>query len=63
MIGPEVIDRFKVTPGKRLRLADHDPAWVPTKAMKALGRSEVKTRAQALLRRNLEELAEAQERL
>jgi PPK2 family polyphosphate:nucleotide phosphotransferase len=60
MIRPAVIERFKVTPGKRLRLADRDPAWVPTKAMKALGRDEVKARAETMLRRSLDELAEAQ---
>jgi PPK2 family polyphosphate:nucleotide phosphotransferase len=63
MIRPEVIERFRVTPDERPRLADRDPGWVPTKAMKALGKDEVKARAQTMLRRSLEALAEAQERL
>jgi PPK2 family polyphosphate:nucleotide phosphotransferase len=63
MIRPEVIERFKVTPGKRLCLADRDPAWVPTQAMEALGKAEVKARAQTMLQRSLAELAAAQERL
>jgi len=63
MIDAKVIEHFTVTPGTRLRLADHDPAWVPTKAMTVLGKDAVKSRAQKLLRKSLDDLAEAQELL
>jgi PPK2 family polyphosphate:nucleotide phosphotransferase len=63
MIRQAILDRFKVPPGTRVRLADHDPGWAQTEEMRALGKSESRSRARALLRESLEELAEAQERL
>jgi len=63
MIRPDLIDRLRVTPGKRLRLKDHDPGWAQTKELKELGKEALRTRAEEILRVNLAELAEAQELL
>jgi PPK2 family polyphosphate:nucleotide phosphotransferase len=62
-IRQELIERFRVPPGKKLRLKDHDPGWAQTKELKELGKDVVKERAQEILARNLGELAEAQELL
>ncbi|HKB39335.1 MAG TPA: polyphosphate kinase 2 family protein [Gemmataceae bacterium] len=63
MIPNEILDRFHVPPGKKLRLADHDPGWVQTAEMKELGKDVIKERAREILNKNLAELAEAQELL
>ena len=54
---------FKVKPGRRLRLKDHDPGWSGGKELRALAGDELKDWAKALIQRNLEDLADAQERL
>jgi PPK2 family polyphosphate:nucleotide phosphotransferase len=59
----DLIERFRVAPGKKLKLKDHDPGWAQTKELKELGKDAVKERSQEILARNLAELAEAQERL
>jgi len=51
----------RIAPGKKVRLKDHDPGWMGTPEMRALGKDEVKSRAKAFLARNVEELEEAQE--
>ncbi len=63
MIRASLIDRFRVPPGKKLRLKDHDSGWAQTKEMKELGKEVIKARAQEVLRVNLAELAAAQELL
>jgi PPK2 family polyphosphate:nucleotide phosphotransferase len=63
MIPREIIDRLRVAPGKRLRLKDRDTGWAQTPELKELGKGSVKERAKAILEKNLEELAEAQELL
>lgn len=63
MIPPEIIDLFRVTPGKKCKLKDHDPGWAQTQEMKELGKEEIKERTQLILSKNLTELAEAQELL
>jgi PPK2 family polyphosphate:nucleotide phosphotransferase len=63
MINKEVLERFRVKPGSRLRLKDHDPGWAQTKELRRLGKEAVKARAQEVLAQNLQELAEAQELL
>ncbi len=54
-------ERFRVKPGARLRLDDHDPAWAGTKEMRKLGEAELKENARQLLARNLQRLSKAQE--
>jgi PPK2 family polyphosphate:nucleotide phosphotransferase len=63
MLDPKIIDRFRIPPGKKVRLKDHDPGWQQTKELKAFGKAEVKERAREVLEKNLQELAEAQELL
>ena len=54
---------FRVKPGRRLRLKRHDPAWLGNKQLRALAGDELKERAKALIQRNLEQLADVQDRL
>jgi PPK2 family polyphosphate:nucleotide phosphotransferase len=63
MIKEETIALFQVKPGTNVRLKDHDPAWSGTKDMKELGKAEIKDIAKEILKRNIDELAEAQELL
>jgi PPK2 family polyphosphate:nucleotide phosphotransferase len=63
MIRKDILDLFRVPPGKKVRLKDHDTGWAQTKEMKELGKSDIKERAREILDRNLEDLAEAQELL
>src|ERR671924_320516 len=63
MIRQDIIEQFRVPPGKRIKLRDYDTGWAQTKELKALGKDVIKKRAKAFLDQNLEELAEAQERL
>ena len=63
MIRQALMERFRIPPGKKVRLGDHDPGWAQTKELKELGKDAVKTRAQEILTENLSDLAEAQERL
>ena len=63
MLPKDVIDRFRVDPGEKIRIKDFDTGWEQTPKLKELGKEEVKERAKALLKENLEELADAQNRL
>jgi PPK2 family polyphosphate:nucleotide phosphotransferase len=63
MITRDIIDRFRVPPGKKVRLKDYDPGWAQTRELKELGKDVVKERAKAILDKNLKELAQAQELL
>jgi PPK2 family polyphosphate:nucleotide phosphotransferase len=63
MIRKDIIELFRVPPGKKIRLRDYNPGWAQTKEMKELGKDDIKERAKAILQKNLEDLAEAQEQL
>lgn len=63
LIRKDLIESFRVPPGKRIKLKDYDPGWAQTKELKNLGKEAVKERAQQILQENLVELAEAQELL
>jgi len=63
VIRQELMERFRVPPGKKVRLEDHDPGWAQTKELRELGKDAVKERAQEILADHLADLAEAQERL
>ena len=54
---------FRVRPNGRVRLKDHDPGWAGGSEFKELKNDELKARAKSFLEKNLEALAEAQERL
>jgi PPK2 family polyphosphate:nucleotide phosphotransferase len=63
MIRQDFVDIFRLQPGKKVRLKDHDTGWAQTKELKELGKDAVKERAKEILDKNLAELAEAQELL
>ena len=63
MIRQDILGLFRLTPGKKVRLKDHDTGWAQTKELKELGKDVVKERAREILDKNLEDLAEAQELL
>jgi PPK2 family polyphosphate:nucleotide phosphotransferase len=63
MISQDILDLFRLQPGKKVRLKDHDTGWAQTKEFKELGKDVVKDRAREILDKNLEDLAEAQELL
>jgi PPK2 family polyphosphate:nucleotide phosphotransferase len=59
----DVTRLFQVQPGRRLRLKHHDPAWAGGDEFKELRKDEIKGRAVDVLRKNIDELATAQELL
>jgi PPK2 family polyphosphate:nucleotide phosphotransferase len=63
MIREEILDIFRLKPGKKVRLKDHDTGWAQTKELQELGKAAVKERAREILDQNLEDLAGAQELL
>jgi PPK2 family polyphosphate:nucleotide phosphotransferase len=54
---------FRLKPGRRLRLKQHDPAWLGDRQLRALAGDELKERAKTLIQENLAQLADMQERL
>lgn len=60
MIRPDIIDLFRVPPGKKFRLKGHNPGWDQTAELEELGKDEVKDLARRTLEQNLVDLAEAQ---
>jgi PPK2 family polyphosphate:nucleotide phosphotransferase len=63
MIRKDIIDLFRVPPGKKFRLKDHNPGWKQSEEFEAFGKDEVKERAKEVLERNLADLAGAQDLL
>jgi hypothetical protein len=63
MIRKDIIELFRVPPGEKILLRDYNPGWAQTKEMKELGKDDMKERARIILEKNLEDIAEAQERL
>jgi PPK2 family polyphosphate:nucleotide phosphotransferase len=63
MIRQDILDIFRLKPGKKVRLKDHDTGWAQTEELKELGKDAVKERTKEILDKNLEDLAEAQELL
>jgi PPK2 family polyphosphate:nucleotide phosphotransferase len=60
---PDLEREFRVKPGRRLRLKDHDPGWSGNAALQALEGDALKERAKGFIEKNLARLEEAQERL
>ena len=54
---------FQVPRGKRVRLQDYDPGWAGKGEFAELSRDELKAHAGELLRKNVSDLAAAQENL
>jgi PPK2 family polyphosphate:nucleotide phosphotransferase len=63
MIRQDFIDLFRLQPGKKVRLKDHDTGWAQTKELKELGKDVVKEQSRKILDKNLQELTDAQELL
>ena len=63
MIKKEIIDMFRVKPGKKVHLKDHETGWEQTEAFKSLGKKVIKERAKEVLEKSIEELSECQELL
>ena len=63
MLRKGIIELFRVPPGKKVRLQDYHTGWAQTKEMNELDKDDIKKRARVILEKNLEDLAEAQERL
>ena len=63
MIRPDILDLFRVQPGKTVRLDDHSSGWAQTEEMEVLGKDALKKRSKEILEQNLADLAQAQELL
>ncbi len=63
MIRDEILNQLRIAPGTRVQLKDFDPGWAQTDELRELGKMAVREKAAAILERNAEELAEAQELL
>jgi PPK2 family polyphosphate:nucleotide phosphotransferase len=63
MIRSDVIDLFRVKPGKKFRLKDCNPGWKQSDEFEELGKDALKERAQQVLSENLADLAAAQDLL
>lgn len=63
MIRQDIIDLFRVPPGKKLRLKDHNPGWKQTSEFEEFGKEALKERAKQTIEQNLADLASAQELL
>jgi len=63
MIDNELVEKFRVPAGKKVRLKDYHTGWAQTDQMKELGKKKVKEHALELLAEDLQALAEAQELL
>src|SRR5687768_2752224 len=63
MISDEILRVCRVPPGKKVNLQDFDTGWDQTERLKQLGKDAVRERAEELLKENLAEMAESQERL
>jgi len=63
MIRPDILDLFRVPPGKKVKLKDYHTGWDQTDELQELGKDAVKDRAELALQNSREELAAAQELL
>src|SRR5262245_46695921 len=63
MLREEIIKRFRLPPGNKVKLKDHDPAWAGTEELKELTKREIKDRARTVLDETLRDLADAQDLL
>jgi PPK2 family polyphosphate:nucleotide phosphotransferase len=60
MLPPEIIELFRLPAGKKVKLKNHDPAWVGTDELKELTRTEIKERAKTILDETLASLDDVQ---
>jgi PPK2 family polyphosphate:nucleotide phosphotransferase len=60
MIRKDIIELFRVKPGKKFKLKDQNPGWKQSDEFKEFGKDAVKERAKEVLEQNLKDLTEAQ---
>ncbi|MCA9117421.1 MAG: polyphosphate kinase 2 family protein, partial [Planctomycetaceae bacterium] len=60
MLGQDILEKFRIVPGTKVRLRDHDPGWAQTKTLKEQGKDATREQAEVLLEENRQELSEAQ---
>jgi len=60
MIRKDIINLFRVPPGKKCRLKDHNSGWKQSEEFEDFGKDALKQRAKESLEKDLAELAEAQ---
>lgn len=63
MIKKEIIDLFKVKPDTKIRLKDYHSGWDQIDELRSFGKKAAKERANEVLQKSTEELAECQELL
>lgn len=63
MIKKKLLEKLRVTPGKKVNLKDFDSGWAQTEDLKTVGKAAVKQQALEILEANKEELSKAQELL
>lgn len=63
VLNKKILDKFRVAPGKKLKLKSIDPGWRGDKEMRELSDAELKQSAQKVLEENLQELAGQQAKL
>jgi PPK2 family polyphosphate:nucleotide phosphotransferase len=63
VIREDIVELFRVPPGKTVRLKDHNSGWAQSEEMEELGKDEIKERARKTLDQNLADLAKAQDLL
>lgn len=59
----EIMNRCWINKGNSFKMIDHDTSWRGTEEIQELGEKKLKKKAKKILRRNLNELSEAQELL
>jgi hypothetical protein len=63
MVRKDIIGLFRVPPGKKIRPRDYDTGWAQPKELGEMGKDVIKGCTRVILEKNLEAIAEAQERL
>lgn len=63
VLNKKILEKFRVTPGKKFRLKDVDPGWRGEGDTKELSKDELKASAQKILSDNLLELSAQQAKL
>jgi len=63
VLNKKILDKFRVTPGRKFKLKSIDPGWRGDNEMRELSDAELKSSAQKVLEENLQELAGQQAKL
>ncbi|CAN5575785.1 polyphosphate kinase 2 family protein [soil metagenome] len=63
MLRDKLLNQFRVEPGKKFKLKDHDPAWAAVEEFSHLSNKEIKEKAKEVLATTQDELEQAQDLL